>query len=205
MQFVKKSLAKHLLVHYNNKCQTPKQIFTETHKALVKDGSEWLTKTSESCSVVAALIAAVAFSTAATIPGGVTQDTGKPVLRDEPAFGVFAISSLVALCFSITALVFFLAILTSRFEEKDFVMKLPRKLILGLTSLFTSIAAMLFSFCAGHFFELRDKLKFAAFPIYTATCLPISFFALAQLPLYFDLLRAIFKKVPQRSYKEFSS
>ncbi|XWS09141.1 hypothetical protein CRYUN_Cryun40dG0060500 [Craigia yunnanensis] len=86
----------------------------------------------------AALIATVAFSTAATIPGGVTQDTGKPVLRDEPAFGVFAISSLVALCFSITALVFFLAILTSRFEEKDFVMKLPRKLILGLTSLFCS-------------------------------------------------------------------
>ncbi|XP_022722227.1 uncharacterized protein LOC111279548 [Durio zibethinus] len=203
-KFVKKSMEKHLLVHHNNKGQTPKQIFTETHKALVKDGSEWLTKTSESCSVVAALIATVAFATAASIPGGTSQDTGKPVLRDEPAFVVFVITSLVALCFSITALVFFLAILTSRFEEKDFAMKLPRKLILGLTSLFTSIAAMLFSFCAGHFFELGDKLKFAALPIYTATCLPISFFALAQLPLYFDLLKAIFKKVPQRSYKEFA-
>ncbi|XWS13428.1 hypothetical protein CRYUN_Cryun36dG0036600 [Craigia yunnanensis] len=204
-KFVKKSMEKHLLVHYNKKGQTPKQIFTQTHKTLVKDGSEWLTKTSESCSLIAALIATVAFATAANIPGGVSQNTGEPVLRDEPAFGVFAISSLVALCFSITALVFFLAILTSRFEEKDFHNKLPRKLILGLTSLFTSIAAMLASFCAGHFFELRDKLKFAAFPIYTATCLPISFFALAQLPLYFDLLRAIFKKVPQRSYKEFAS
>ncbi|XVF65190.1 hypothetical protein PTKIN_Ptkin09bG0227200 [Pterospermum kingtungense] len=204
-KFVKKSMAKYLLVHYNKRGQTPKQIFTETHKALVKDGSEWLTKTSESCSVVAALIATVAFATAATIPGGVNQETGKPVLQNQPAFAVFAISSLVALCFSITALVFFLAILTSRFEEKDFVNKLPRKLILGLTSLFTSIAAMLVSFCAGHFFELHDKLKFAAFPIYTATCLPISFFALAQLPLYFDLMRAIFKKVPQRSYKEFAS
>ncbi|XVF38011.1 hypothetical protein REPUB_Repub20aG0061000 [Reevesia pubescens] len=204
-KFVKKSLDKHLLVHYNKKGQTPKQIFRETHKTLVKDGSEWLTKTSESCSLIAALVATVAFSTSATIPGGVSQDTGTPVLRDEPAFVVFTISSLVALCFSITALVFFLAILTSRFEEKDFAKKLPRKLILGLTSLFTSIAAMLISFCAGHFFELRDKLKFAAFPIYTATCLPISFFALAQLPLYFDLLWAIFKKVPQRSFKEFSS
>ncbi|XVF65166.1 hypothetical protein PTKIN_Ptkin09bG0224900 [Pterospermum kingtungense] len=195
-KFVKKSMAKYLLVHYNKKGQTPKQIFTETHKALVKDGSEWLTKTSESCSVVAALIATVAFATAATISGGVNQETGKPVLQNQPAFAVFAISSLVALCFSITALVLFLAILSSRFEEKDFVNKLPRKLILGLTSLFTSIAAMLVSFCAGHFFELHDKLMFAAFPIYTATCLPISFFALAQLPLYFDLMRAIFKKVP---------
>ncbi|KAK6279235.1 hypothetical protein POUND7_019502 [Theobroma cacao] len=202
-KFVKKSLAKHLLGHYNNKDQTPKQIFTETHKTLVKDGSEWLTKTSESCSLIAALIATVAFATAANIPGGVSH--GKPVLRDEPAFDVFAISSLVALCFSVTALVFFLAILTSRFEEKDFANKLPRKLIWGLTSLFTSIAAMLVSFCAGHFFELRDELKFAAFPIYTATCLPISFFALAQLPLYFDLLWAICQKVPQRSYKESAS
>ncbi|KAK6266001.1 hypothetical protein QUC31_016838 [Theobroma cacao] len=57
----------------------------------------------------------------------------------------------------------------------------------------------------GHFFELRDKLKFAALPLYTATCLPISFFALAQLPLYFDLLRAICQKVPQRSNKESAS
>ncbi|XP_021291177.1 uncharacterized protein LOC110421819 isoform X2 [Herrania umbratica] len=202
-KFVKKSLAKHLLGHYNNKGQTPKQIFTETHKTLVKDGSEWLTKTSESCSLIAALIATVAFATAANIPGGVSH--GKPVLRDEPAFDVFAISSLVALCFSVTALVFFLAILTSRFEEKDFYSKLPRKLIWGLTSLFTSIAAMLVSFCAGHFFELRDELKFAALPIYTATCLPISLFALAQLSLYFDLLWAICQKVPQRSYRESAS
>ncbi|XP_022735599.1 uncharacterized protein LOC111288931 [Durio zibethinus] len=203
-KFVKNSISQHLLVHYNRKNQTPKQIFTETHKSIVKDGSEWLTKTSESCSLVAALIATVAFATSATIPGGVKEETGKPVLGDEPAFSVFSIASLVALCFSVTALVFFLAILTSRFEEKDFAHKLPWKLILGLTALFTSIAAILVSFCAGHFFELRDKLKFAAFPIYVVTCLPVSFFALAQLPLYFDLLRAIIQEVPQRSNKEFT-
>ena len=77
MQFVKKSMEKHLLVHYNKKGQTPKQIFTQTHKALLKDGSEWLTKTSESCSLVAALIATVAFATAASIPGGVSQEIGR--------------------------------------------------------------------------------------------------------------------------------
>ncbi|KAL4386818.1 hypothetical protein GQ457_09G022820 [Hibiscus cannabinus] len=204
LQFVKRSISKHLLIHYNHKNQTPKQIFTQTHKALVKEGSEWLTKTSESCSLVAVLIATVAFATSATIPGGVNEDSGKPVLGDEPAFAVFSISSLIALCFSVTALVFFLAILTSRFKEKDFACKLPWKLIIGLTALFTSITAVLVSFCAGHFFELRDKLKFAAFPIYVEACLPVSFFALAQLPLYFDLLRAIIKDIPQRSNKEFT-
>ncbi|XP_022722228.1 ankyrin repeat-containing protein NPR4-like [Durio zibethinus] len=194
-KFVRKSMAKHRLADYNNKRQTPKQVFTETHKVLVKDAREWLTKTSESCSFIATIIATVAFATATNVPGGFNQESGKPVLGDDPAFGVFAISSFVALCFSIIALVTFLAIITSRFEEKDFDLKLPRKLILGLTSLFTSIVAMLVSFCAGHFFELKDKLKFAAFPIYTAACLPISFFALAQLPLYFDLFEAFFKQV----------
>ncbi|KAA3480416.1 ankyrin repeat-containing protein [Gossypium australe] len=205
-KFVKRSISKHLPIHYkyNKKNQTPKQIFTETHKLLVKDGSAWLTKTSESCSLVAALIATVAFATSATIPGGVKETSGTPVLADEPAFSVFCIASLVALCFSVTALVFFLAILTSRFEEKDFACKLPWRLIIGLTALFTSITAILVSFCAGHFFELKDRLKFAALPIYIVTCLPVSFFALPQLSLYFDLLRAIIKDIPQRSYNEFT-
>ncbi|XVF65172.1 hypothetical protein PTKIN_Ptkin09bG0225500 [Pterospermum kingtungense] len=188
--------SKHLLVHYNKKGQTPKEIFTETHKALIKDSSAWFTKSSESCSVVATLIAAVAFATPSNIPGGVNQETGKPVLRDEPAFGVFAISSLVALCLSVTALVFFLAILTSQFEEKDFAMKLPRNLIMGLT-----FSIYIYSCNAGLllcriFLEVHDKLKFATFPIYATTSLPISLFALAQMPVYIDLVCAIFTKIP---------
>uniref|UniRef100_A0A2N9GMH9 PGG domain-containing protein n=1 Tax=Fagus sylvatica TaxID=28930 RepID=A0A2N9GMH9_FAGSY len=136
-----------------------------------------------------------------TVPGGIKEESGTPTLENQPAFDIFAIASLVALCFSVTALVMFLSILTSRYQERDFGMDLPRKLLLGLTSLFVSIASMLISFCAGHFFVLKDKLKYAAFPVYAVTCLPITFFAIAQFPLYFDLLWAIFKKVPQRSYK----
>lgn len=188
-------------VRYNKKGQTPKEIFITSHKNLIKEGSKWLTKTSESCSVVAALIATVAFATSATVPGGLNQNTGEPILKDESAFGAFTISSLTALCFSVTSLVFFLSILTSRYEERDFSMGLPRKLLLGLTSLFASIASMLASFCTGHIFVLKHQLRYVAYPLYAATCLPVTFFALAQLPLYFDLMRAIIRKVPQRSYK----
>ncbi|KAH9649872.1 ANK REP REGION domain-containing protein [Citrus sinensis] len=203
-QFVKKSMPRHFFTRFNDNGKTPKEVFTETHKDLVKEGKEWLTKTSESCSVVAALIATVAFATSATVPGGVDQESGKPIFENEPVFNIFSISSLVALCFSVTALVFFLTILTSRYQEKDFVKDLPRKLLLGLTTLFTSIAAILISFCSGHSFMLKDEMRSAAYPIYAATCLPMTFFALAQLPLYFDLIWAIFKKVPQRSYKVIS-
>ena len=151
--------------------------------------------------MVAALITTVAYATSTTVPGGVNEKNGTPKFENQPAFGLFAISSLVALCVSVTALVMFLAILTSRYQEKDFYKDLPRKLLIGLSSLFISIASMLVSFCAGHFFVLKDKLKYGVFPIYAVTCLPITFFAMAQFPLYFDLTRAIIKKVPQRSFK----
>ncbi|KAK9281467.1 hypothetical protein L1049_004370 [Liquidambar formosana] len=200
-QFVKSSMPLHFFANNNKEGKSPKEIFTETHKDLVEKGGKWLTSTSESCSVVAALIATVAFATSATVPGGVKENIGTPNLENEPAFDIFAISSLVALCFSVTAMVMFLSILTSRYQVRDFGKDLPKKLLLGLTSLFVSITSMLISFCSGHFFVLKDKLKYTAFPIYAVTCLPVTFFAIAQFPLYFDLIWATFKKVPQRSYK----
>ncbi|XP_070675486.1 uncharacterized protein [Malus domestica] len=200
-EFVKTSMPLHFFARHNEKGRTAKEIFTETHTTIVKAGGEWLTNTSESCSVVAALIATVAFATSTTVPGGIKEESGTPTLENQPAFDIFAIASLVALCFSVTAMVMFLSILTSRYQEKDFGKDLPRKLLVGLTSLFVSIASMLVSFCAGHFFVLKDKLKYAAFPVYAITCLPVTFFAMAQFPLYVDLIWATFKKVPQRSYK----
>ncbi|KAJ8634957.1 hypothetical protein MRB53_009228 [Persea americana] len=150
---------------------------------------------------VAALIATVAFASATTLPGGVKQDVGTPVFEGEPPFDMFAISSLVALCFSITSLTMFLSILTSRYQVWDFYYSLPSKLILGLSSLFVSIASILVSFCSGHFLSIKDKLKFAVFPIYAFTCLPLTLFAVAQFPLYLDLIRSIMAPVPKRSFE----
>lgn len=200
-EYVEGIVPQYLLYQTNNEKKTPAQIFTEDHQDLVEKGGEWLSKTSESCSVVAALIATVAFATSTTIPGGIKEGSGSPYLEMYPAFDVFAVTSLVALCFSVTALFLFLAILTSRYQEKDFRSDLPRKLLLGLTSLFVSIASMLVSFCAGHFFVLRDKLKNKALPVYAVTCLPITFYAIAQFPLYFDLVKTYFRKVPRSSHK----
>ncbi|XP_035548735.1 uncharacterized protein LOC118349220 [Juglans regia] len=199
-EFVTTTIPSNFVPRHNKKGKTPEEVFIKTHKNLVKKGGEWLTKTSQSYSVVAALIATVAFSTSTTVPGGVKEDTGIPTLENEPEFHLFAISSLVALCFSVTALVMFLSILTSRHQERDFGKDLPRKLLIGLTSLFVSIAAVLISFCSGHFFVVQNKLKYVAFAVYAAACLPVTFFAAVQFPLYFDLIHATFTKVPRRSY-----
>ncbi|KAL5125565.1 Inversin-A [Glycine soja] len=157
---------------------------------------EWLRETSESCSVLAALVAGASFATAATIPGG-TDDKGKPHLEDYPTFEAFVIASLIGLCFSVTGLIMFLTILTSRKLHRDFRKDLPRKLLFGLSSLFVSIVALLVSFCTGHSFLFTHEYKMLILPIYVATCLPVTFYAVAQLPLYFDLLTAILVTVPR--------
>ena len=157
-------------------------MFSLTHKDLVKEGGAWLMNTATSCSVVAALIAGVAFASSTSTPGG--------SVKKNATFELFAISSLVSLCFSVTSLVMFLAILTSRQVEKDFSKDLPRKILFGLTSLFVSIASVLVTFCAEHFLVFKDNFKYAVFPVYAVTFLPLCLFAAAQFPLYYDLLRA---------------
>ncbi|KAK0583272.1 hypothetical protein LWI29_035350 [Acer saccharum] len=198
-EFVKNSMPSSFFVTYNKAGKSPREVFTETHKELVKSGGEWLTYTSQSCSFVAALIATVAFPTSSTVPGGIKEENGMPTLENQIAFNIFAIASLVALSSSVSAVIMFLALLTSRYQEQDFGMDLPRKLLVSLTSLFVSIASMLVSFCSGHFFILKDKLNFNALPVYAVTFLPITIFAIAQFQLYFDVVWAASKKVPQRS------
>ena len=147
-----------LFSHHNESEFTPKEIFTEAHSDLVKRGGKWLNSTSTSCSLVSTLIATIAFATSATVPGSFNEKNGEPNFAHQSAFNLFAVSSLIALCFSVTSLVMFLAILTSRHQEDDFHEDLPRKLLFGLTALFISIAAILVSFCAGHFFVLKDDI-----------------------------------------------
>ncbi|XP_062076671.1 uncharacterized protein LOC133781634 isoform X2 [Humulus lupulus] len=192
LKYIEKSMPPDFFVRYNRQGKTPQQLFSETHTPLVEEGGQWMKSTGESCSVVAALIAAVAFATSTAIPGGVDDD-GKPNLGDQVGFKLFAVTSLIALCTSVTSLAMFLAILTSRYQERDFKENLPWKLLMGLASLFVSIASILVSFCAGHFFVVQDTLRYAAFPVYAVMCFPILFFASAQFPLYFDLIKATFR------------
>ncbi|CAJ1964214.1 unnamed protein product, partial [Sphenostylis stenocarpa] len=196
-QYVRTLVPEHLTFRTNNDGKTAGEIFKQNHRDLVNESSDWMKETSNSCSVVAALIAGVSFATSSTVPGG--TDNGKPELEGEPAFDAFAIASLIGLCFSVTALIMFLAILTSRKQAQDFQKSLPLKLLLGLSSLFVSIASLLTSFCFAHFFLFKKKYKNILFPVYVATCLPITFYAIVQFPLYIDLLKVILKKLPQPS------
>jgi len=194
-QYIKSLVPQHFYLRTNNNGITAAEIFKRTHEGLIVKSNEWLQKTSESCSVVAVLIAGASFTTASAVPGGTAE--GRPILEDNPAFNVFAFASLSGLCFSVTALIMFLSILTSQKQAKDFHRNLPLQLYIALSSLFVALASMFVSFCTGHFFLISHRFKPILFPIYAAACLPVAFYGAAQIPLYYYLLKAIFARIPK--------
>ncbi|KAI4332896.1 hypothetical protein L6164_017770 [Bauhinia variegata] len=153
-QYVKASVPKHLSQQANQDDETPGEIFNKSHKGLVQDANEWLKSTSESCSVVAALVAGVSYATSSQVPGGNNDKTGKPTLQGHPTFDVFAVASLVSLCFSIIALVILPLHLHFSQRTKRFSQKFATKASYGLNLTFF-VHCLNFSF-------LRCRIFFCA-------------------------------------------
>lgn len=193
MQFVKSSMPADFFFRRNKEGLTPKEVFIKSHDKLIKEVNEWLIRISESCSVVAALVASVAFATAATVPGGIKPE-GMPTLEGKPAFNVFGLSSVVAFCSSVSSLVFFLSLLASRYQ---YALDFPLKLFIGFTTLFVSIASMVVSFLSGNFFVLDDKVRHVSYLVYAALCFPLIYLGFKQLSLYLDLVGSILLRLPK--------
>ncbi|KAF5445775.1 hypothetical protein F2P56_034801 [Juglans regia] len=201
-QFVKESMPPYFFPLHNKKNETPIGIFTKKHSELVTSGGKWLSSTSKSSSVVATLVASVAFATAATIPGGLKQDDGTPMYENQLAFYIFVISSLFALFFSITSVVMFFALMSSPYEARDFSNDLPEKLLMSLMTLFMGIASMLISFCAAHFFLLRNKQKTGALVSYAVVVALVTSLSIKNSSVFLNLLTVTFSDVPQRLYED---
>ncbi|KAF7814038.1 ankyrin repeat-containing protein ITN1 isoform X3 [Senna tora] len=199
-EYVKENVPAYLSSQENKDGDTPAEVFAERHKDLLKDSNEWVKDTSGSYSIVAALTAGVTYATSYTVPGGTDGTTGKPILQGHTAYNIFVVSVLVSFCFSITSLAAFLAVYSSRKQPTDYRRGLPLKLCLGLTSFFVSIVSMLVSFCAAHSFELDPRIKHEVSPWYSLILIPLCFYTVAQIPLYWDLLEASFTSVPHPKY-----
>ncbi|KAL4337033.1 uncharacterized protein [Arachis hypogaea] len=119
LAYVKEIVSANLIFKDNNKGEISGENFIESHKELVREGSEWLRNTAESCSVMASLIEGVSFTTSGNISVG-NNNNDMPNLEGKLSFDTFAMLSLVALCFSISVLIVFLSILTSRQQSKDY-------------------------------------------------------------------------------------
>ncbi|XP_062017236.1 uncharacterized protein LOC133733613 [Rosa rugosa] len=172
-----------------SKEETPREYFGRTHGELLEEAQEWLERTSNSCSLVAGLIASVAFAAAFTIPGGNNGRNGQPILIDSPFFLVFIITDALSIASSLTSLAMFLSILSSPYELDDFLRSLPRKLILGFTSLFFSVAVTSLTFASTMMLTIPMKKRLTTTLIYCVAVLPVTMSALLQHPLWEALKR----------------
>ncbi|KAG8651701.1 uncharacterized protein LOC110617337 [Manihot esculenta] len=172
----------------NENGHTPSTLFTKEHAELMKEGERWMKNTTASCMVVAALIATVVFTTAFTIPGGTKNDTGIPIFLGYDAFLIFVITNALSLFLSNTSVLIFLGILTSRYAEKDFLKSLPRKLIIGLSTLFFSVVTMMIAFGSSIFILLQKRLSWIDIPLTILSTIPVTFFIFFQFPLLFRVV-----------------
>ena len=173
---------------YSNKDHlTPRELFTQNHKDLMQEGEKWMKDTATSCTVVGALIVTIMFAAAFTVPGGNDQNTGFPMFLNEKLFMLFIVSDSLSLYSSATSVLMFLGILTSRYAEDDFLVSLPRKMIIGLSTLFFSIVAMMIAFSTGLLIMLHGK-SWIVIPAICLASLPVTLFILMQFPLLVDMI-----------------
>lgn len=172
--------------------KTAIQVFVEEHKGVREEGEKWMKDTSTSCMVVAILVASVMFSAAFTAPGGNHTDKGTPIFLSKTTFKVFAISDALSLFSSLTSVLIFLSLLTTRYAEKDFLEALPKRLILGLGSLFFSLATKMVAFGIALSIVLTQRLDWIYVPITLLACFPVAMFVILQLPLFIQMIRSTY-------------
>nr|XP_043611940.1 protein ACCELERATED CELL DEATH 6-like [Erigeron canadensis] len=171
--------------------KTGEQLFNEKNEQLRMDAKQWMRSTAEHCTIVAVLIATVAFAAAYTVPGGPNQQTGYPLLKNKPYFIIFALADALSLTFSLTSVILFLSILTSSFRLWDFKSHLHNKLLLGLTMLILSVSMMMVAFAATLILTISSAQHWTNIILYTISFLPVSVFLLSYVRLYIRLIKAL--------------
>ncbi|KAK3432368.1 hypothetical protein EUGRSUZ_E04256 [Eucalyptus grandis] len=155
----------------NSDGKTPSFLFAEEHKELRQEAEKWMKHNASSC--------------------GNDDDTGKPIFLYNRLFMIFTVSTASAVFSSATSVLMFLSILTSRYAVEDFLYSLLSRLVLGVGSLFVSIAAMMVAFGATHFIFLGHDYARITIPIAAFASGTVTLFALLQFPLLSDMIRHI--------------
>ncbi|RZC88060.1 hypothetical protein C5167_004237 [Papaver somniferum] len=192
----------------NNDGMTGRDLFTEQHKELMEKAEKCMKDTANTCMVVATLITTIVFAAALKVPGGTVSDTdsngnGTPIFLSYNSFMVFAVADAFALFFSITSVLMFFSILTSRYAEDDFLYSLPNKMIIGLSTLFLSIATTIVAFGGALSIVLGRRWTWVPVFITLVACVPVILFSYLQFQLLIEVVHStygpsIFRRHSQR-------
>ena len=170
----------------NNDEEIPYALFEKEHETLRKNGEKWMRNTATSSMVVATLIGQIVFS-------GQPEDGLNHSSEKSKLVLAYSLSSEIALFSSSTSLIMFVSILTSRYSFNDFRSRLPIRLMIGVTSLFISIAAMMAAFCASFSLKYHNHQKIPLITVLfgSFTCLAI-LYGLLKYRLLSDIVRSTY-------------
>ncbi|KAI6679763.1 hypothetical protein NL676_033644 [Syzygium grande] len=166
------------LEFWHNTRKTLWEALLEQRQKLLKEARQWMKDTSSSCTLIGTLITTVAFAAALAVPEVNDGSMGTSIFPKRGSFMVFAVANALAFLSSVTATLMFLAILTSRYAEEDFLHSLPKKMILGLTFLFLSLAFMIVAFGSALITILSERFKWIYIPITLLASFPVILFAI---------------------------
>ncbi|KAL4599314.1 hypothetical protein ACB092_11G118300 [Castanea dentata] len=170
----------------NNNGFTPPDLFVESHKGLVDQAKDWVEDT-----VPTFLFVIIMFAAAITVRGGYNQNTSLPMFLKDKVFMLFMLSNALFLVSATTSLLVF-HIITSHNLEEDFLISLPQKMIIGLSSLIFSVAAMMVNFCTSLFIFL-DGNSWVIIPIICLVTVPVILFAWKQVHLLLAMVASTYR------------
>ncbi|MFS8023702.1 putative PGG domain-containing protein [Helianthus anomalus] len=155
-------------------------MFYENNDKLRMEAKNWMTDNAKNYSIVAVLIATVAFTAAYTIPGGVDKN-GQPVFKSSPLFMFFTSADAVSLSAALTSVIIFLNVITSTFRFKDFEGSLIRKMDTGIRMLMISLAMLMVAFAATLILTISRGKKWTDITLYAVSFFPVIIFTLTSV------------------------
>ena len=159
---------------------TPYALFVRVHEELRKEGEKWMIGTAHYSMVVATLIGSIMFS--GQLADGLDQN--------PHIFLAFTVSTAISLFGSSTSLIMFLSILISRYSFDDFHVWLPIRLLIGVTSRYISIVAMMVAFATS--FWLKNYNPGAKYVVIVLCAFVPIIDLLLNYRLVFDVVHSIF-------------
>ncbi|XP_058199856.1 uncharacterized protein LOC131314926 isoform X2 [Rhododendron vialii] len=182
----------------NTDGMTPAEVFTDSHQDLVKEGEQWMKDMVTVATLiaimvtVATLIAIMVFAAAVIILGRNNNDDGHLLLSQQKGFIVFGIFDTLALFSSMTSVLMFLLLLVSRYASDDFLYALPKRLIIGLTTLFVSILSMMVAFGAILYHLFGDDKGWVLILVVALASLPVTLFGTLHFPLLVQMIQSTY-------------
>ncbi|KAL8249093.1 hypothetical protein R6Q59_005961 [Mikania micrantha] len=180
-------------IKMNSKSKTALQSFFENNNQRRETAKDWMIESAKNYTVVAVLIATVAFAAEYTVPGGPDTKTGEPLLKKKPLFKFFTIADAMSLSAALTSVIMFLNVITSPYRFRDFEKSLIRKLNIGITMLMTSVAMLMVAFAVTLILTISGGRKWTDIALYAISFFPVIVFIFVYLQAEKRNILAVFK------------